>query len=108
MRNRWSSMIVTGLAGICLMATTLQGAEARRTKKMVQPRYPELALKMRVEGTVKLEAVVDSDGSVKNVIVVSGPPLLKAAAADSVKEWQYEPAKDSSLMPIEVNFRLPQ
>jgi TonB family protein len=101
-------MIVTGLAGFCLMVTTLHGAEIRKTKRVVQPKYPELALKMRVEGTVKLEAVVDSDGSVKNVIFISGPPLLKSAAIDSLKEWQYEPAKDSSLIPVEMNFRLPQ
>lgn len=107
MRNRWSSMIVTGLAGICLMATTLQGAEARKPKKMVQPKYPEIALKMRVDGTVKVEAVVGADGSVNNVIVVSGPALLRQTAVDCVKQWQYEPGKSTSLVPIEIDFKLP-
>ena len=64
-------------------------------------------LKMRVEGTVKLEAVVDSDGTVKNVIVVSGHSLLKATAVDCVKQWEYEPTKDTSLVAIDITFKLP-
>lgn len=107
MRNRKSLVLVALMAGICLQVATLKGAEARRAKKMVQPRYPEIALKMHVEGTVKLEAVVGSDGKVNNVIVVSGNPLLKPTAVDCVKEWEYEPGKDTSLIPVEINFKLP-
>ena len=107
MRNCWSSMIVTVLSGIFLTATVLQGAELRKPKKMVQPKYPEMALKMRVAGTVKVEAVIDADGNVNNVIVVSGPALLKQTAVDCVKQWQYEPGKSTSLVPIEIDFKLP-
>lgn len=107
MRNRKSLVLVALVAGICLQVATLKGAELRKHKKMVQPEYPEIARKMHVEGTVKLEAVVDSDGKVKNVIVVSGPPLLKPSAVDAVKQWEYEPGKDTALVPIEINFRLP-
>ena len=74
---------------------------------MVQPKYPEIALKMRVGGTVKVEAVVDRDGAVNNVIFVSGPALLKQTAVDCVKQWQYEPGSGTSLVPIDVNFNLP-
>lgn len=107
MRNRWTAVLVTLLAGFCLLATTAQGSEARKAKKMVQPKYPELALKMRVEGTVKLEAVVDADGNVKNVIVVSGHQLLRATAVECVKQWKYEPASGTTLVGVDVNFRLP-
>jgi TonB family protein len=107
MRNRWSSILVILLAGTCLLATTLQGADARKTKKRVQPKYPEMALKMRVDGTVKVEAVVDSEGAVNNVIVVSGPALLRQTAIDCVKQWDFEPGTGTVLVPIEINFRLP-
>jgi periplasmic protein TonB len=107
MRNRWSSVVVTLLAGICLLATSVYASEARKTKKTVQPKYPELALKMRVEGTVKLEAVVSQEGNVNSVIFVSGPAALKQEAIDAVKQWQYEPGNSTSLMPIDVNFKLP-
>jgi len=106
MRNRWSSVLAILVAGFCLLASTAHGADNRKVKKTVKPVYPEIALKMRVEGTVKLEAVVDRDGAVTNVIVVSGHALLKPAAVECVKQWQYEPATDTTLVPIAVNFKL--
>lgn len=107
MKN-WKSFVIFALmAGIFLPVATLKGSEIRRVKKTVQPKYPELALKMKVEGTVKVEAVVDSDGTVKNVIVVSGNALLKPTVIDCVRQWQYEPGKDTALVPIEINFKLP-
>jgi periplasmic protein TonB len=107
MRNRKTMIVIALVAGICLQVATLKAAEARRATKMVQPKYPEIALKMHVEGTVKVEAVVDKDGKVNNVIVVSGNPLLKPAVVECVKQWQYEPGKDTSLVPVDVNFKLP-
>ena len=106
MRNRWSSGLVILAAAICLLANTVQGAESRKLKKSVKPAYPSLALQMKVEGTVKLEAVVSKDGTVNNVIVVSGHALLKPAAVDCVKQWQYEPGTETTLVPVEVTFKL--
>lgn len=106
MRIRKSSILFTLLAGTCLLATTLVASQSRQIKKMVQPSYPATAREMRVEGTVKLTAVVDRDGNVENVIVVSGHALLKPAAIDCVKQWKYEPAGDLTLVPVEVVFRL--
>jgi len=106
MRNRWSSVLALLVAGVCLLASTAQGVEGRKLKKSVKPNYPDIAIKMRVEGVVKVEAVVGRDGTVTNVIVVSGHALLKPAAVDCVKQWEYEPGSDTSLVPIEVNFKL--
>ncbi|HLY62618.1 MAG TPA: energy transducer TonB [Terriglobia bacterium] len=107
MRNRKSLILVALVAGVCLQVATLQGAETRKAKKMTQPKYPEIALKMHVEGTVKVEAVVGADGKVNNVIVVSGNPLLKSTAVDCVKQWEYEPGKDTALVSIDISFKLP-
>ena len=101
------AVFVSLLACQCLLATSLQAAESRRVRKMVQPHYPELALRMKVQGTVRLEANVDADGDVTDVQVVSGHTLLKSAAVDSVKQWQYEPAGSATVIPIDVNFHLP-
>jgi len=107
MRN-WKSLVIVALvAGVFLPVATLKASEGRKAIKKVQPKYPELALKMRVEGTVKVEAVVGSDGTVKNVIVVSGNTLLKSAVIDCVKQWQFESGKDTALVPVEVDFKLP-
>ncbi len=54
--------------------------------------YPALARQARISGTVRVEAVIGKDGRVKSARAVSGPPLLRRAAEDSVKQWVYTPA----------------
>jgi protein TonB len=60
--------------------------------KLVPPVYPVLAQKARVSGTVVLEAVLTADGSVDEIRVISGHPLLINAAIECVKQWKYEPS----------------
>ena len=106
--TRWFRAFVTLLAGVCLLTSTLMGAETRKVKKLVPLTYPPLALKMRVEGTVTLEATVDADGTVRDVKAISGHALLKTAAAQTVKQWQYDPADRTDVITFDVNYRLPQ
>lgn len=62
-----------------------------RLLKLVPPVYPVLASKARISGTVILEATLTVDGTVDQIKVVSGHPLLIEAAIDCVKQWRYEP-----------------
>ena len=83
-----------------------------KLKSAQPPGYPALARQARVEGVVKLNAVVGKDGSVQNLSVVSGHPLLIPAAIEAVKHWTYEPtAINGSPTDVEsevdVNFALP-
>lgn len=55
------------------------------------PVYPPLAKQTRVEGIVSIDAVIDTEGNVVEMSVVSGHPLLISAALDAVKKWKYEP-----------------
>jgi TonB family protein len=55
----------------------------------VEPLYPEDAQQRRVEGTVKLHAVIGRDGAVQNIEVIGGPPLLVPAAVNAVRQWRY-------------------
>ena len=57
----------------------------------VKPQYPPLARQARIQGTVVLQAVIGKDGTVQDLRVVSGHPLLTAAAIDAVKQWLYRP-----------------
>lgn len=57
----------------------------------VDPEYPPLARAARVEGRVVVECVIDSDGRVAEARVVSGKPLLDAAALEAVRQWRYRP-----------------
>lgn len=57
----------------------------------VNPVYPSLALQARVSGTVVLAAVIDEEGSVTNLKVLSGHPLLNNSAVEAVSQWKYLP-----------------
>ena len=62
-----------------------------RIIRRVDPIYPEMATRVRVEGTVMLELTVDENGNVSNARVIKGHPLLDQAAIDAVKQWKYTP-----------------
>jgi TonB family protein len=57
----------------------------------VEPVYPEVALRARVQGRVILTITVNEEGFVSDVQVVNGHPLLSDAAIAAVKQWQYSP-----------------
>jgi periplasmic protein TonB len=57
----------------------------------VQPIYPPLARTARIQGSVVLSAVIAKDGTIKNLRVLSGHPMLVAAAIDAVRRWRYRP-----------------
>jgi len=56
----------------------------------VQPVYPPEAKAQRIQGLVQLEATLGKDGKVENLQVLSGDPMLAAAALDAVRQWQYQ------------------
>lgn len=56
-----------------------------------QPIYPPIAKAARISGTVVLQATISKMGSIEDLHVVSGPPLLQGAALDAVKSWLYRP-----------------
>jgi len=55
------------------------------------PSYPEEAKRKKIQGRVRLGVVVAQDGSVEQVRVVSGNPLLTQAAMEAVRAWKYKP-----------------
>lgn len=89
-----------------------QGVSNSLLLKRVQPVYPTLALQLRVEGPVELEATVTKDGSTSNIKVVKGDAMLSRAAVDAVRQWKYKPYLLDG-QPVElqtqitVNFKLP-
>jgi TonB family protein len=58
----------------------------------VKPIYPPAAVEARIQGSVVLQALVAKDGAVRDVRLISGPPILAPAAIDAVKQWQYRPS----------------
>jgi len=76
----------------------------RRAKSRVQPSYPDLARKMNISGTVKIEVIVLPNGTVKEARVVGGHPVLANAALDAARKWRFEPASAESAGVIDFKF----
>ena len=77
----------------------------------INPAYPPLAKQARISGLVKLEGIIAKDGTVQQLKVVSGHPLLAPAALEAVRQWRYNPTLLNGepvevISPIDVNFIL--
>jgi protein TonB len=73
------------------------------------PVYPEVARAARIQGTVIVEAVISKEGTVSDLRVISGHPLLTQAALDAIKTWKYKPIElngqpTAVVTTITVNF----
>lgn len=91
------------------------GGNDQQSKLVSQPRpvYPALARQARIMGVVHLHALIGKDGTVKDLSVISGHPLLVQAAMDAVRQWTYEPTllngnPTEVFTQIDVNFTLSQ
>jgi protein TonB len=79
----------------------------------VQPLYPAIPRAMHLAGTVRLRAIITTDGSVRQIDVISGNPLLVQPAVAAVREWRYRPTRlNGEAVEVEtlitVNFVLDQ
>ncbi len=103
---RWVGIAIVALLAVMVAAQTASAQEdaERKVKTKVAPTYPELARKMNVSGTVKVQITIAANGSVKTAKALGGHPLLIEPAVDAVKKWKYEPAKDESTTIVQFNF----
>lgn len=78
-----------------------QGVSLGMLLSHVEPVYPMIAQRARVQGTVTLRAIISTQGTIESLHVVEGHPILVAAAMDAVKQWRYRPYMLSG-QPVEV------
>jgi len=81
-----------------------QSDAKRKVVSKVAPAYPELARKLQIRGTVRVEAVVGPNGKVAMMQVVGGNPLLAKSAVDAIEKWKWGPAPQETKELIELNF----
>ena len=115
MRKTWNVFVVLLIAGLSLQAqdtpsktAATPSAENTSTAQSpagqsptgitpgeplyrVPPKYPKEARRAKVQGSVTLNAVIGKDGSVQNIKLTCGDPLLVNAAMDAVRQWRYKP-----------------
>lgn len=111
MSKRTAAVLLAVVTLAMMLGPVIVGAQqtqneelVRRAKNKVQPVYPELARKMNIAGTVKIEVVVSPNGSVKDARVVGGHPVLASAALDAARKWRFEPAAGESTGIIDFRF----
>jgi periplasmic protein TonB len=85
---------------------------AKLLKKVI-PAYPALAKSVRISGVVHLVGIIGKDGTIRDLQLVSGHPMLARAAIEAVQQWVYKPTLLNGvavevIAPIEVNFTLAQ
>lgn len=86
-------------------AQVADSASARKIVNKVVPVYPSTARSMSLVGTVKLEAQVLANGTVKSIQVRGGNPLLAQAAQNAVREWKWARAERESTEMLEFRFK---
>jgi protein TonB len=64
-----------------------------RLLKSVQPVYPAFARSSHTSGEVTVDALIDANGNVTDLKAVSGPPILRPAAMDAIRQWKYDPTR---------------
>lgn len=98
----------TALALTVAFAVQGRAADDRAVKSRVAPIYPELAKRMKITGTVKIEAKVDAAGKVTEVKTLAGNHVLSLAAEDAVRKWRFVSGESESAVDLDINFELGQ
>ncbi|MGD0417186.1 MAG: energy transducer TonB [Terriglobales bacterium] len=77
----------------------------RKIVNKVDAVYPELARKLQISGTVRLEAVVEPNGKLKLTQVIGGNPVLAKAAVEAIEKWKWAPAPQETKELVVIYFR---
>ena len=105
--------VTTFLAAVAIFALALVAAQRisaqphpdRRIISKVAPTYPDLAKRMHLQGSVKLEVGVKPDGAVKSTRVLGGNPVLVQAATDAVSKWRFEVSQGETVEIVQLTFQ---
>ena len=88
-------------------AVNSAGAEGSQAASQPPPQYPRLAQRLGIEGKVRLEGIISADGSVREVRVLKGHPILARAAVDTIKQWRFRPTvRKGKAAPVKTEFKL--
>jgi TonB family protein len=99
-------ILLTAVAGLATAQNTADTtASGRKVIARVAPVCPELARKMNIQGTVKLEAIVKPNGAVKTTRVLGGNPVLVEAAREALAKWKFEAAPNETTEVVQLVFK---
>jgi TonB family protein len=79
--------------------------EAAKLTSRTQPEYPQIAVMARIQGMVRLQAIVGQDGTIQDLKVLSGPAMLLKSSLEAVSKWRYQPTMLKG-KPVEVETEI--
>jgi len=107
MRNECKGRILGGALlamALSLGVANLLAQDGRKVLSNPVPTYPEVAKRMRLVGTVKVQIVIGTDGPIKDKTFIGGHPVLVSAVEETLKNWKYAPASGETTTQLEFNF----
>jgi TonB family protein len=103
-----SARFVVALALCAIGAASLSAQSAQVTRRpvrhLVTPAYPDLARKLNLTGTARIEVTIGQDGAVKHTRILGGHPVLAAEAERAAEKSTFEPAAAETVEVIEFKF----
>jgi len=106
-RERSKGRILGGVVmamALSLGVGNLQAQEGRKALSNPAPTYPEVAKRLRLVGTVKVQIVIGADGRIKERSFIGGHPVLVNAVEETLKNWKYAPGSGETTTQLEFNF----
>jgi TonB family protein len=100
-----STPSVAGNIGSVGRVTLAGNVVAAKILKKVEPYYPPMARNQNIQGVVRLHAIIGKDGTVKQLQLISGHPLLVQSSMGAVKQWTYQPMLIQGI-PVEVDTEI--
>jgi TonB family protein len=89
--------------GPCVLAQNADKS-TRRVITTVKPAYPRTLKNLHIEGLVRLKVIVAANGSVGEITVIGGNPILVENGVKAVKNWKYAPAPSQTEEEVVLNF----
>jgi TonB family protein len=106
--RRTTVVVVAGVIAwtlwVPLFSALAQENSQRKVLTRVAPHYPELAKKMHVQGTVKVEVAIRPDGTVRSTRVWGGSPVLVQSVVDAVRQWRFAVSQSETTEIVQLTF----
>jgi len=100
--KKFAPVLLAAILAVSLSSVAF--ADGRAAKSKASPTYPELAKKMNISGTVKVEVTVAPNGHVVSAKAIGGHPLLIDASVNAAKQFKYEAATEETKEIVEFKF----
>lgn len=105
MKLKLAVLSLLAAAALVLGASNLPAQEGRKILAGPTPPYPEMARRLHLYGTVKVQVTIAPDGRIKDTKIMGGHPLFVTSVEETLKNWKYAPAAAESTAALEFNFK---